>query len=178
MFYLREWEYCDNAQLYAWKVDERNKEHFTSTPMTDLESFQEYVEKQEKKRKENSTIERVFCSISDNSLVGQIRGFNFNSRNLSIEVGYYLPEISRGKGYGKIMLLHFINELFGDSILQLNKVYAKTSSNNTGSVKILEKCGFVFEGSSRNHYFIDSQYFDEFNYSILRKEWNLTSAST
>jgi RimJ/RimL family protein N-acetyltransferase len=107
----------------------------------------------------------------DNPL-GKITLFDFNPRNHSAEFGYYIPSFNREQGLGIIMLSKFIEKTFSDDKLNLNKIYATTSSWNTPSIKLLEKFNFKLDGRLREHYWIDEDKCDQLNYSKLRREWN------
>ena len=109
----------------------------------------------------------------DNNSVplGKIKLFDYNSRNHSAEIGYYLPEHNRNKGLGRIILELFISISFADKDYNLNKLYATTSSNNISSIKLLEKCGFRLDGRLREHYWINESKYDQCVYSILKSEF-------
>lgn len=69
------------------------------------------------------------------------------------------------------MLAKFIETVFKDDDLNLNKIYATTSSNNLASIKLLEKFGFKLDGRLREHYWINEYKYDQLIYSMLRNEW-------
>ena len=55
--------------------------------------------------------------------------------------------------------------------LNLNKVIGQVIIDNVGSWKVAEKAGFVFEGISREDFYVDGKYKDVKNYSYLKKDW-------
>lgn len=58
------------------------------------------------------------------------------------EMGYWVAEIARGKGYGTEMALAAID--IATNRLGVRKLAATTAIDNRASQKILEKCGFRF----------------------------------
>lgn len=70
------------------------------------------------------------------------------------------------------MILHFVFEELG-----MNKIYLMPRADNTHSIHIYKKLGFLPEGILRQEYRIDKlkeggyQYLDLLRMSILRKEW-------
>jgi len=70
------------------------------------------------------------------------------------------------------MLSKFIELSFKDDEINLNKIYATTSSNNYPSIKLLEKYNFKLGGRLREHYWIYDKKYDQLIYSILKEEWN------
>lgn len=49
--------------------------------------------------------------------------------------------------------------------------FLSLSSNNIPSIKLLEKFGFKLDGRLREHYWINEEKYDQFNYSMLKCEW-------
>jgi len=158
--------------IFDWNVEENDFEYYTCRPLKLSKSYEEYASKtlmevSEKKQK-------IYVLVKENDFskpLGKITLFDLNVRNHCAEFGYYLPFDNRGKGFGSAMLYKFIQTSFNDGVLNLNKLYATTSSNNYLSVKLLEKYGFELEGRLREHYWINENKYDQLIYSILRKEW-------
>lgn len=118
------------ATLYAWKKEEKNTELFTCRPVKDkLETFEEYCEGMI----ESISIskKKTFVLAGEDEIpLGRIVLFDYNPRNHSAEFGYYMPECNRALGIGSIMLSRFLDECFETGNLDLNKLYASTSSGN------------------------------------------------
>ncbi|MCY6372626.1 GNAT family N-acetyltransferase [Clostridium ganghwense] len=158
--------------LYNWNVKEKHFEHYTCRPLKLSQSFEEYAFKtlkslSERKEKIYVLVKKGNCNIP----LGKITLFDLNPRNHSAEFGYYLPNNNRLQGLGSIMLARFIQTAFNDNELNLNKVYATTSSNNLPSIKLLEKFGFKLDGRLREHYWINENKYDQLIYSMLKYEW-------
>lgn len=154
--------------FYEWKTHENHFDYYTCRPVKDLESYEIYKENM------NQTFDkgnRTYYLTDDDDVLGKVSLFDYNIRNKSAEFGYYFPENMRGKGYGSILLNMFVDEVFNDTELSLNKLYATTSSNNVASIKMLEKHGFKLDGVMREHYWIDGNKYDQNYYSKLRSEW-------
>jgi len=169
---LKRLEVDDNkiiAIFYQWKRDEPNFELYTCRPVKALDTLEEY------KRAIANLFERdiltYYLMDNDKVVLGKITLFDYNVRNKSAEFGYYLPKDNRGKGYGSIMLNGFIEDVFGCSTLNLNKLYATTASGNLGSVNLLKKHHFSLDGVLREHYWIGNDRQNQLCYSILRREW-------
>lgn len=160
-------------ELFTWTIKEKHFEQYTCRPLKSPQSFDDYLYKtlkyiSEEKEKSYIMIKKGF----ENKPLGKISLFDFNSRNHSAEFGYYLPNYNRNKGLGIILLAKFIAKAFTDNKLDLNKIYATTSSNNIPSILLLEKFDFKLDGRLREHYWIDEDRYDKLNYSMLRREWN------
>lgn len=158
--------------LHAWNVEEKHWENYTCRPVKLCQAFGDYECRMSKAISEGKEKTYVLARKENCSMpLGKVTLFDFNPRNHSAEFGYYLPANNRGKGLGSIMALKFIETSFKDKELNLNKLYATTSSNNLHSMKLLEKLGFKLDGRLREHYWIDGKKHDQLVYSILKCEW-------
>jgi ribosomal-protein-alanine N-acetyltransferase len=100
---------------------------------------------------------------------GKVTCSDFNARNHSAEFGYRVHPEQRGKGIGTQMLSTFFNLMF--SATELNKLYCQTGAFNQPSIRLLEKLGLHRDGILREHHELDGQLWDDYIYSILRREW-------
>ncbi|MGH4119541.1 GNAT family N-acetyltransferase [Clostridium sp.] len=159
--------------LYNWNIEEKHFDKYTCRPLKMAQSFEEYSYKTLKIISEEKV--KIFVLVEKkiyDKPLGKITLFDYNSRNHSAEFGYYMPSCNRKHGLGIIMLTHFIEKSLADAKLNLNKIYATTSSSNTPSIKLLEKFNFKLDGRLREHYWIYDDKFDQLNYSMLKSEWN------
>lgn len=160
--------------LYDWNIAEKHFEQFTCRPIKLCSSFDEYKHKILKRISEGNERIYVLVDKEDSTIpLGKITLFDFNPRNHSAEFGYYFPDINRAKGLGIILLYYFLKKVFCDKALNLNKLYATTSSNNIPSIKLLEKFNFSLDGRMREHYWIDENKYDQLVYSLLKNEWKV-----
>ncbi|MBL4930350.1 GNAT family N-acetyltransferase [Clostridium paridis] len=157
--------------LYNWNLHEKELENFTCRPIIKYESLQEYLSSTINRISEGKIKVYVLVEEKTNKPLGRISLFDFNKRNHSAEFGYYLPKVYRGKGLGKILLSDLLKTIWEQDELNLNKVYATTSSNNIASIKLLEKFGFKLDGVLREHYWINDARYNQLIYSMLKYEW-------
>lgn len=156
--------------LYKWKCSEKTPEYYTCRPVQNIiPSFEEYSEKILARISSADTVDMAVIDGDSMELLGHIFGFDINPRNKSIEIGYYFPEQSRRKGYGRAALAQLCNNLFTNH--DINKIYATTGEFNKPSIAVLEHCNFHMDGRNREHYWIDDQRYDQLIFSLLREEW-------
>ncbi|MGH4137119.1 GNAT family N-acetyltransferase [Clostridium sp.] len=159
-------------ELFRWRIEEKHFELYTCRPVNLPQSFDEYARKTIKSISEEK--QKTYILIkkgAENQPIGKITLFDFNPRNHSAEFGYYIPSCNRKKRFGIILLAQFIEKAFTDNKLNLNKIYATTSSNNIPSIKLLEKFDFKLDGRFREHYWVNEAKYDQLNYSMLKNEW-------
>lgn len=88
----------------------------------------------------------------------------------SLEMGYSLAEESWGKGYMTEAALAVMDYAFTE--LGLVVLAICTGPENRRSQRVIEKCGFQYEGRQRKGYHIfDGSDRDNLMYSITREEW-------
>jgi [ribosomal protein S5]-alanine N-acetyltransferase len=161
-------------ELYNWISTEKHFEQYTCRPtLKKHKPYDEYVAIM--KTLMGNPNQRSYILVhkdDDRKPLGKINLFDYNPRNHSAEFGYYLPETNRNQGLGSIMAEQLINISLADAVLDLNKLYATTSSNNIPSIKLLTKLGFQLDGRLREHYWIGVHRYDQCVYSILKSEWH------
>ncbi len=59
----------------------------------------------------------------------------------------------------------------GFDTLDLNRVRADVDTRNRASARVLEKLGFVREGTLREDCIVDGDVSDSWVYGLLRREW-------
>ena len=116
---------------------------------------------------------RFFIQFQE-QLVGTICLKNINPEMLFCEIGYGIGEEFQGRGFGLSAVKLLIEKVFNET--PMRRIAAYVSCHNVASQKILEKSGFLKEGTCRQHFIINGQPTDEFLYAILRSDWQKISA--
>jgi ribosomal-protein-alanine N-acetyltransferase len=91
------------------------------------------------------------------------------------ELGYWLVPEVHGNGYGKESVSLVIDYVF--RVYDHPAVGAGAFDFNDASRGLLESLGFIEEGRTRKDRFIDGEYRDMIQYSLLRQEWREQSRS-
>jgi [ribosomal protein S5]-alanine N-acetyltransferase len=118
---------------------------------------------------DNEVVTFSFVMEGIDGLAGRFSYFDLNPRNHSAEFGYTVNPQLRRRGIGTKMLSIAITHLF--STTTLNKLYCQTAAFNIASIRLLEKLNFHQDGVLREHHQLDGKLWDDFIYSILRREW-------
>ena len=84
----------------------------------------------------------------------------------SAEVGYWLREPFWGRGIMSEVVAAFTRYAF--EAFDLQRIYAEPFENNRGSIRVLEKAGFVCEARMRANIFKDGKVLDSFLYARPR----------
>jgi len=79
--------------------------------------------------------------LLDGQVAGNILSFQWDGK---LEIGYWLGREYWGKGLATRALTHFLE------IVTTRPLYAQAARDNTGSIRVLEKCGFTITGYVRS----------------------------
>lgn len=86
---------------------------------------------------------------------------------VSAEIGYWLGEPFWNRGVGTEALRLITAEVFRQS--DLTRLFALPFADNIGSVRVLEKAGYVREGTLRDSAVKDGQLRDQYLYASYRR---------
>lgn len=100
----------------------------------------------------------------DDEYLGTISLKNIDYVNRNAEYAISTRKKARGNGTNKIATQLIINYGFQD--LKLNKIYLNVLASNVRAKKFYTKCGFQYEGTFKNHLYINDKFQDLEWYSI------------
>jgi RimJ/RimL family protein N-acetyltransferase len=121
------------------------------------------------KRMPDDTRHEDWTFVFEDRAAGWVSLFDFNARNRSAEFGYGVLRPLRGRGIGKRMLTEAFDHFFATT--NLNKLHCQTASFNRPSVKLLEHLGLHRDAVLREHHELDGRLYDDYVFSVLRREW-------
>lgn len=84
------------------------------------------------------------------------------------ELGYYIGEDYWGKGYATSAVKQVCQYVFEHS--DIIRIFAEPFAYNTASCRVLEKAGFIYEGTLHKNAIKNGQVQDMKMYALLRKE--------
>ncbi|OYU95499.1 MAG: GNAT family N-acetyltransferase [Bacteroidetes bacterium B1(2017)] len=85
------------------------------------------------------------------------------------EIWYKVHPKHWGKGYATETVTLILGFTF--NTLKLHRVTAGCATENTASIRVLEKCGFIREGMCRKILPIRGNWMDNYEYAILEEEY-------
>lgn len=92
----------------------------------------------------------AFAITVDDKAIGSIGVFRKdNIHQRTAEIGYYIAEPFWGKGLGTSAVNQMCAYIFENT--DIIRIFAEPFAYNTASCRILEKNGFIFEGTLRNN---------------------------
>lgn len=107
----------------------------------------------------------------DNQLIGRTALSNIARGSWqNSTLGYSMAENMQGKGYMTEAVKLTIKFAFENA--NLHRVQAGVMPHNKGSIRVLEKNGFLYEGLSKYHVKINGKWEDHEMFSITKETWD------
>lgn len=116
----------------------------------------------------NERINWALTEKEDNKLIGIIGYVNINQDSFRAEVGYVLHHQFAGKGLAAEAFKAVLD--YGFNVMNLHSVEAIIRPENSSSIKLAEKVGFVKEAHFKDYIFHNGAFHDELVYSLIKPE--------
>lgn len=101
--------------------------------------------------------------------VGLVMLFDVDAREGTASFAYWLAPATHGRGYGTETAALGLDYAFDHR--RMRRVNARVLDTNEPSIGLLEKLGFVHEGTQRREKFVDGDPVDTRMYGLLADEW-------
>jgi len=111
--------------------------------------------------------------LSDGVFIGWCSLTRWNPDYRSAALGYCLDDAAWGHGYATEAVRALLQWAF--DTLDLNRVQAETDTRNVASARVLEKNGFVREGTLREDCVVNGEVSDSWVFGLLRREFRPSS---
>jgi len=107
------------------------------------------------------------------ALIGTCGFYDWNKTAYRAEIGYDLDPAFWRHGLMTEALLVLLR--FGFEKMKLNRIQAIIDSENSRSIRLVQRLGFKMEGVLRQNSYFNGQYRDELCFSLLKHEWKKSS---
>ncbi|MGN6575803.1 MAG: GNAT family N-acetyltransferase [Nocardioides sp.] len=171
---LRPFTDADEDALFALHSNASVLRYWDAPPWTDRARAARFVAACRQMADDGTGARLAIDRVSDGRFIGWCSLTRWNPDYRSASMGYCLDEDAWGEGYateaaGAVLAWAF-------ATLDLNRVQAETDTRNGASARVLEKLGFVHEGTLREDCVVDGDVSDSWVYGLLRREWERESA--
>jgi [ribosomal protein S5]-alanine N-acetyltransferase len=111
-----------------------------------------------------------YAIANEAELIGGIGAFpQSDVHRFSAEVGFWIGEPFWNQGIISKSLKEFCKYLFSN--YEFNRLFANVFEGNHASKRVLEKAGFVLEGTHRKSVFKESKFVDHYIYGLLKEDF-------
>lgn len=159
----------DADALFALHSDARVLRFWDSPPWTERARADRFIAACRQIEEEGSGARVAMERASDGTFVGWCGLTMWNPAYRSASLGYCLEEAAWGRGYATEAARAVLGWAF--EALDLNRVQAETDTRNLASARVLEKLGFVHEGTLREDCVVNGDVSDSWVFGLLEREW-------
>ena len=165
---IRKWQIDDQYDLAKILDNQKMINHLRDGlpyPYT-VEDAKEYISSMLQANQEKMF---AFAISVDEHVIGSISVTRLdNIHYCTGELGYYISEDYWGKGYATSAVKQVCQYVFEHS--DIIRIFAEPFAYNTASCRVLEKAGFIYEGTLHKNAIKNGQVQDMKMYALLRKE--------
>ena len=167
--WLRAFEDADADDLFALHSSAHVLRYWDSPPWSEPARAEKFIERCRQMALEGSGARLAVDRASDGAFIGWccLTGWNPDYRSASL--GYCYNDAAWGQGYATEAARAVLRWAY--DTLDLNRVQAETDTRNVASARVLEKLGFVREGTLREDCIVDGVVSDSWVYGLLRRDW-------
>lgn len=167
--HLRPLRVDDAAALYAAFSDPLVARYSTAAPWPSIDKAHLLIAKDLKALPAGEYIRLGLERKDSGELIGMCNLFQLVAQCRRSDLGYGMHRAHWGQGLMHEALSALLR--YGFEQMNLNRVEADVDPRNTGSVRSLERLGFVKEGVLRERWIVDGEKSDTGFYGLLRSDW-------
>jgi [ribosomal protein S5]-alanine N-acetyltransferase len=166
---LRPFADADAEALFALHSSAHVLRYWDSPPWSEPARAQRFLATCRQMADDGTGARVAMDRVADGAFLGWCGLTGWNPVYRSASLGYCLGEAAWGQGYAT-EAAHALLQWAFDS-LDLNRVQAETDTRNLASARVLEKIGFVREGTLREDCVVNGEVSDSWVFGLLRREW-------
>lgn len=166
---LRPFTEADTDGIFALQSNAHVLRYWDSVPWADRARADRFIATCAQMAQDGMGIRLAIDRKSDGAFIGWCCFVKWNPEFRSGSVGYCFEEAAWGQGYATEATGGLLQWAF-DS-LPLNRVEAESDTRNIGSGRVLERLGFLREGTKREDCIVNGDVSDTWIYGLLRREW-------
>lgn len=148
--------YCSDPQVVQWS---------TWGPNT-FDQTAAFIEDTVRTRGVKDRVAYSLAATLDGTVIGSVAVWTTDTDDRNGELGYTFHRSYWGNGYATEAVRQLLELGFGQ--LQLERIAATCHPDNIGSIRVLEKSGFQFEGRLRSHKLVRGARRDSLLYAVVR----------
>ena len=166
---LRAFEDTDASDLFALHSNASVLRYWDSPPWSEPARAERFIATCRQMEQEGTGTRLAVDRVSDGAFIGWCTLSRWNPDFRSAALGYCYNSEAWGHGYATEAASALLQWAF--DTLDLNRVQAETDTRNAASARVLDKLGFVREGTLREDCVVNGDVSDSWVYGLLRREW-------
>lgn len=170
---LRPFTDADTDAIFALGSNPRVLRYWDAPPWKERAQAERFIARCWQVAQEGSGARLAIERSADGRFIGWCTLMNWDPTYRSALLGYCLDEAAWGQGFATEAAGALLQWAF--DTLDLNRVQSEADTRNIASGRVLEKLGFLYEGTLRENCIVDGDVSDSWVYGLLRREWEQQS---
>jgi ribosomal-protein-alanine N-acetyltransferase len=166
---LRPFTDADGDALFALHSNAHVLRYWDSPPWSERARAERFIAACRQMADEGTGARLAIDRATDGTFIGWCGLTSWNPDYRSASLGYVLDDAAWGHGYATEAAGAVLRWAY--DALDLNRVQAEADTRNAASARVLEKLGFVREGTLREDCVVNGDVSDSWVYGLLRREW-------
>jgi [ribosomal protein S5]-alanine N-acetyltransferase len=172
---LRPFTDADADALYALHSNAVVLRYWDSPPWTDPARADLFLARCRQIADEGTGARVAIERLTDGAFLGWCGVTQWNPDYRSASLGYCLGEAAWGQGFATEAAGALVQWAF--DTFDLNRLQAEADTRNVASGRVLEKLGFVHEGTLREDCIVNGDVSDSWVFGLLRREWGASGTA-
>ena len=166
---LRPFDDSDVNALFALHSNARVLRYWDAPPWSEPLRAERFIATCRQVTEEGTGTRLAVDRVSDGTFIGWCGLTRWNRDFRSASMGYCFDDAVWGHGFATEAARALLQWAF--DTWDLNRVQAETDTRNAASARVLEKLGFVREGTLREDCVVSGEVSDSWVYGLIRREW-------
>lgn len=165
---LRPFTDADGDALFALHSSAYVLRYWDAPPWSERARAERFIEACQQMADEGTGARLALDRLSDGAFIGWCGLTRWNPDYRSASLGYCLHDAAWGYGYATEAASALLEWAF--DTLDLNRVQAETDTRNVASARVLEKVGFMREGTLREDCVVNGEVSDSWVFGLIRRD--------
>lgn len=166
---LRPFIEADTDAMFALGSNPRVLRYWDAPPWRERAQAERFIVRCKHMEQEGNGVRLAIERAIDGLFIGWCSVMHWNPEYRSAMLGYCLDEAAWGQGFATEATAALLQWAF--NTLNLNRMQSEADTRNAASDRVLEKLGFVREGTLRENCIVNGEVSDSWVYGLLRREW-------
>lgn len=166
---LRPFTEADTDALFALHSNARVLRYWDAPPWTTRAQAEQFIAKCKQFEHEGTGARVAIELTADGAFLGWCALANWNPSYRSARLGYCFDESAWGQGFATEAARALLQWAF--DTLDLNRVQAEADTRNIASGRVLEKLGFIHEGTLREDCVVNGEVSDSCVYGLIKRDF-------
>ena len=166
---LRPFTEADTDAIFALQSNPRVLRYWDTPPWHERAQAERFIARCAQMAQAGSGARLAIERAADGLFIGWCTLMNWDPTYRSAMMGYCLAEAAWGQGFATEAAGAVLQWAF--NTLDLNRVQSEADTRNIASGRVLEKLGFLREGTLRENCIVNGEISDSWIYGLLRREW-------